>query len=81
MTDLRKAHPYGWTRQPTYEELDKIFLRCRELHLEAEGKLKAIEKVVDEYFSVNDFGTTYMEHIKLILEGKVRPLESTARDE
>jgi len=46
VTDLRKAHPYGWTRKPTYEELDKIFERCRELHQEAEAKLDAIVKVL-----------------------------------
>lgn len=48
MTNLRKAYPYGWTRKPTYEELENIFDRCRELHQEAENKLKEIQVWADE---------------------------------
>jgi len=51
MTDLKKAYPYGWTRKPTYEELDKIFERCRELHQEAEMKLEAVKTLAKGYWN------------------------------
>ena len=55
MTNLRKAYPYGWTRKPTYEELDAIFDRCRELHQKAEKKIKQIETLFKKYEGSYDY--------------------------
>jgi len=55
VTDLKKSYPYGWTRKPTYEELDKIFDRCRELHQKAEKKIKQIEALFKKYEESYDY--------------------------
>ena len=68
MTDLRKAYPYGWTRKPTYEELDQIFDRCRELHQKAEKKLDVLEKLVEDWLPQIGMTITFREMFYEILD-------------
>lgn len=64
-------HPYGWTRKPTYEELEKTFDRCKDLHRQSDQKLQLILEYCQKSDKIHYPNWFWSEDIKnIILEGK-----------